>query len=149
MLRIVVSTVALVFGASLAGPLTSPASAQSAADLVKQAVAAQGGADALKKLQTISIKGEAKFWEPGQSFKPGGEPRFLGDATYAATADFANRTTRIDWDRDQKYPAPEKMKYTETSPRASATSPTTRAASRCPAFASRRRPARSCAVRRR
>ena len=114
MLRIVVSTVALVFGASLASPLVSPASAQSAADLVKQAVAAQGGADALKKLQTISIKGEAKFWEPGQSFKPGGEPRFLGDATYAATGDFANHTVSIAWDRDQKYPAPEKMKYTET-----------------------------------
>src|SRR3954451_7093737 len=110
MLRIVGSTLALVVGATLA----SPASAQSAADLVKQAVAAQGGAEALKSLQTISIKGEAKFWEPGQSFKPGGEPRFLGDATYAAAADSANRPTRIDWDRDQKYPAPEKMKYTET-----------------------------------
>ena len=109
MLRIVVSTVALVFTA-----LASSASAQSAADLVKQAVAAQGGADALKKLQTISIKGEAKFWEPGQSFKPGGEPRFLGDATYSATGDFANHTVRIEWDRDQKYAAPEKMKYTET-----------------------------------
>ena len=110
MLRIVASTTALVFGALLA----SPASAQSAAELVKQAVAAQGGAEALKALQTVSIKGEAKFWEPGQSFKPGGEPRFLGDATYATAADFANHTVRIDWDRDQKYPAPEKLKYTET-----------------------------------
>jgi glyoxylase-like metal-dependent hydrolase (beta-lactamase superfamily II) len=114
MLRIVVSTVALTFGALLTSPLLSPASAQSAADLVKQAVAAQGGADALKKLQTISIKGEAKFWEPGQSHKPGGEPRFLGDANYSANGDFANHTVRIEWDRDQKYPAPEKMKYTET-----------------------------------
>src|ERR1044071_4365935 len=110
MLRIVVSTVALMVGASLA----NPASAQSAADLVKKAVAAQGGVDALKKLQTISIKGEAKFWEPGQPFKPGGEPRFLGDATYSATGDFANHAVSIAWDRDQKYPAPEKMKYTET-----------------------------------
>src|SRR3954464_4897561 len=114
MLRIVVSTAALVFGASLASPLVGPASAQSAADLVKRAVAAQGGVDALKKLQTISIKGEAKFWEPGQSFKPGGEPRFLGDANYAATGDFANHTVRIEWDRDQKYPHPAvKMKYSE------------------------------------
>ena len=116
---------------------------------MKQAVAAQGGADALKKLQTISIKGEAKFWEPGQSFKPGGEPRFLGDATYSATGDFANHTVRIEWDRDQKYPAPEKMKYTETFAQGSATSPTRRAASRCPASGSPRRPARSCAARRR
>src|SRR5260221_4514059 len=111
MLRIVVSTVALVFGASLA----SPASAQSAADLVKQAVAAQGGAEALKALKTISIKGDAKFWEPGQAFKPGGEPRFLGDATYSATGDFATHTVRIDWDRDQKNPDPPvNLKYSET-----------------------------------
>ena len=99
-----------MFGAMLAGP----ASAQSAQDLVKQAVAAQGGADALKALKTIAIKGDAKFWEPGQSHKPGGEPRFLGDATYSATGDFTNHIVRIEWDRDQKYPAPEKIKYTET-----------------------------------
>ena len=99
-----------MFGAMLAGP----ASAQSAQELVKQAVAAQGGADALKALKTIAIKGDAKFWDPGQSHKPGGEPRFLGDATYSATGDFANHIVRIEWDRDQKYPAPEKLKYTET-----------------------------------
>src|SRR5204863_106817 len=108
--------VALLFGAMLASSaLTSPAAAQSASDLVKQAVAAQGGAEALKSLKTISIKGEAKFWEPGQAFKPGGEPRFLGDATYTAAGDFTTHTVRIDWDRDQKYPDPPvKMKYSET-----------------------------------
>src|SRR4051812_28907372 len=115
MLRVMTSGVALLFGAMLASSaLTSPAAAQSAQDLVKQAVAAQGGADALKALKTIAIKGEAKFWEPGQSFKPGGEPRFLGDATYTATGDFTNHVVRIDWDRDQKYPDPAaKMKYSE------------------------------------
>jgi glyoxylase-like metal-dependent hydrolase (beta-lactamase superfamily II) len=110
MIRIVASGLALMFGAMLAGP----ASAQSAQDLVKQAVAAQGGADALKALKTIAIKGDAKFWDPGQSHKPGGEARFLGDATYSATGDFTNHIVRIEWDRDQKYPAPEKIKYTET-----------------------------------
>ena len=110
MLRVIASGVALMFGAMLAGP----ASAQSAQDLVKQAVAAQGGAEALKALKTISIKGDAKFWEPGQSHKAGGEPRFLGDATYAVSSEFTTHTIRIDWDRDQKYPAPEKLKYSET-----------------------------------
>ena len=111
MLRLMTSGVALLFGAMLAGP----AAAQSAPDLVKQAVAAQGGAEALKALKTISIKGDAKFWEPGQSFKPGGEPRFLGDATYSATGDFTTHAVRIDWDRDQKYPDPAaKLKYSET-----------------------------------
>jgi len=108
--RLMMSGVALLCGAMLA----TPAAAQSAQDLVKQAVAAQGGADAIKALKTIAIKGEAKFWEPGQSFKPGGEPRFLGDATYAATGDFANHVVRIDWERDQKYPDPAvKLKYSE------------------------------------
>jgi len=78
-------------------------------------VAAQGGADALKALKTISIKGDAKYWEPGQSFKPGGDPRFLGDATYTVNGDFTTHTVRIDWDRDQKYPdPPAKLKYSET-----------------------------------
>ena len=113
--RLMTSSVALVFGALLAnGIAASPAAAQSAQDLVKNAVAAQGGADALKGLKTISIKGEAKFWEPGQAYKPGGEPRFLGDATYSATGDFTNHVVRIDWDRDQKYPDPAvKLKYSE------------------------------------
>jgi glyoxylase-like metal-dependent hydrolase (beta-lactamase superfamily II) len=91
-----------------------PALAQGSADsLVKQAIAAQGGAE-LRGLKGLAIKGDAKFWEPGQSFAAGGEPRFLGDATFAITWDLANGTARTVWDRDQKYPEPVKIKYTET-----------------------------------
>ena len=92
-----------------------PALAQGNGDnLVKQAVAAQGGADALRGLKGLAIKGDAKFWEPGQAFAAGGEPRFLGDATFAITWDLADGRVRTAWDRDQKYPDPVKMKYTET-----------------------------------
>jgi glyoxylase-like metal-dependent hydrolase (beta-lactamase superfamily II) len=93
-----------------------PAFAQnSASDLVRQAVAAEGGADALRGLKSLAVKGDAKFWEPGQSFAAGGEPRFLGDATFAITWDLAKGMARTDWDRDQKYPDPPiKLKYTET-----------------------------------
>jgi glyoxylase-like metal-dependent hydrolase (beta-lactamase superfamily II) len=92
-----------------------PAFAQnSAADLVKQAVAAEGGADALRGLKSLAVKGDAKFWEPGQSLAAGGEPRFLGDATFAITWDLAKGVARTDWDRDQKYPEPAiKLKYSE------------------------------------
>src|SRR5438105_11461090 len=91
-----------------------PASAQGNGDsLVKEAVAAQGGAE-LRGLKSIALKGDAKFWEPGQSFAAGGEPRFLGDATFAITWDLANGRARTFWDRDQKYPEPVKLKYTET-----------------------------------
>src|SRR5437867_9292715 len=91
-----------------------PASAQGSADLVKQAVAAEGGAE-LRMLKALAIKGDAKFWEPGQSLVAGAEPRFLGDATFAITWDLANGRARTAWDRDQKYPEPAvKIKYTET-----------------------------------
>ena len=88
--------------------------AQGAGDLVKQAVAAEGGAE-LRAVKGLAIKGDAKFWEPGQSFLAGAEPRFLGDATFTVTWDLANSRARTAWDRDQKYPEPPvKLKYTET-----------------------------------
>ena len=91
-----------------------PASAQESGNLVKQAVAAEGGAE-LRALKGLAIKGDARFWEPGQSFLAGAEPRFLGDATFAITWDLANGRASTAWDRDQKYPDPPvKMKYTET-----------------------------------
>ncbi len=38
----------------------------------------------------------------------------MGDATLTITWDLANSRARTVWDRDQKYPDPVKMKYTET-----------------------------------
>src|ERR1700688_1173537 len=75
-------------------------------NLVKQAVAAEGGADALRGVKGLAIKGDAKFWEPGQSFAPDGDPRFLGDATFTMTWDLASGSARTSWVRDQKYPDP-------------------------------------------
>src|SRR6202030_380166 len=91
-----------------------PASAQSGPlDLVKQGVEAQGGVDALRAIKTLVGKGDAKHWEPGQSHSVNGESRFLGDSTFTVAADVANRAVRADWDRDMKYPAVEKLKYSE------------------------------------
>lgn len=84
-----------------------------AGDLVKQAVAAQGGAE-LRGLKSLTMKGDAKFWEPGQALVAGGEPRFLGVAKFEVTWDLSGGRARTVWDRDQKYPDPVKMKYTET-----------------------------------
>jgi hypothetical protein len=93
-----------------------PASAQSGPlDLVKQGVEAQGGVEALRALKTVTAKAEAKHWEPGQSFSINGDSRFLGDATISFTADLAAGVVRADWDRDMKYPAVEKLKYSEIS----------------------------------
>jgi len=93
-----------------------PASAQSPTDLVKQAVDALGGADALRAVKTLVLKADAKHWEPGQSNSVNGESRFLGDSTLTTTVDYAAKdgaTVRFDWDRDMKYPAVEKLKYSE------------------------------------
>jgi hypothetical protein len=93
-----------------------PASAQSPTDLVKQAVDALGGADALRAVKSIVQKGDAKHWEPGQSYSVTGESRFLGDSTYTVTVDFGNKEgpiVRYDWDRAMQYPAVEHVKYSE------------------------------------
>ena len=100
---------AVLFGA--AG--LAPAQAQQGIDLVKEAVAAQGGADALRALKAVTIKAQAQHWEPGQSYMPDGEPRFLGTASIATTWDLAKDAARAEWSREMKYPAVETVKYTE------------------------------------
>ena len=86
-----------------------------ASDLVNQAVEAQGGAEALRGLARLELKGEARFWEPGQSQAAGGEARELGTATFETIWDLAKGMARTNWDRDQQYPPPAvKLNYTET-----------------------------------
>jgi glyoxylase-like metal-dependent hydrolase (beta-lactamase superfamily II) len=97
----------------LAATMIQPTSAQSPTELVQQAVAAQGGADALRGLKTLVIKGEAKHWEPGQSLRAGGEARFIGDSAFTVSADIPNQVIRIDWDRDMKYVAVERLQLSE------------------------------------
>jgi len=109
-MKYALSMVPLLLALSQQQPLSAQ---ESAGDLVKQAVAAQGGAE-LRGLKGLAITGDAKFWEPGQSFAAGGEPRFLGDATFTITWDLAQGRARTAWDRDHKYPEPVKLKYTET-----------------------------------
>jgi glyoxylase-like metal-dependent hydrolase (beta-lactamase superfamily II) len=97
----------------LATTMIGPAPAQSPTELVQQAVAAQGGADRLRGLKTIAIKGEAKHWEPGQSIRAGGEARFIGDSTFALQVDIPNQAARVDWDRDMKYVVVERLRFSE------------------------------------
>ena len=109
---------ALLLSASLCVALgqAQPASAQSPVDLVKQAVEAQGGADALRAIKTMITKSEVKHWEPGQSHSVKTESRFLGDSTLTTTTDYTAQggtVVRYDWDRDMKYPAVERIKYSE------------------------------------
>ena len=90
-----------------------PAQAQAPRELVNQAIAAEGGLDTLRGLKGLAIKADALHWEPGQSKAAGGEPRLLGTTTLTITWDLANGMARTEWDRDMKYPAVEKIKYTD------------------------------------
>jgi hypothetical protein len=60
-------------------------------DYIKQAIKASGGADALHNLRRLTIRGEAKHWEPGQSLVAGGEPRPLDDSKLAITWDLEKK----------------------------------------------------------
>jgi glyoxylase-like metal-dependent hydrolase (beta-lactamase superfamily II) len=81
--------------------------------LVNQAITAEGGADALRALKGVVIKADAQFYGPEQSETAGGPPRDYGTANITITWDLAKGMARTQLDRDQKYPAPEKLKYAE------------------------------------
>jgi glyoxylase-like metal-dependent hydrolase (beta-lactamase superfamily II) len=84
-------------------------------NLVTDAVNALGGADALRNLKAITITGEAKYWEPGQSKVAGKDPKHVEDVKFTVTRDLTGGRARTQWDRDHKYPDPALIiKYTET-----------------------------------
>ena len=65
---------------ALAMPLAAHAQSVAAVDVVKQAVAAVGGVQALRSVKGLSLKADVQFWEPQQSYVAGtGQPRFIGD----------------------------------------------------------------------
>ena len=80
---------------------------------VSRAVQAQGGADALAKVKTVSQKATVRQWEPEQSAVAGGEMRFANDSTVVSVTDVSARATRNDWVRNYQYPAPRSFTYTE------------------------------------
>ncbi len=82
-------------------------------ELIAQAVAAQGGAPALRALKLVWLKADAAHWDVGQTLVPGGEPRFLGNSTIEMVWDLANGQARSTWDRDKKYPFPRRDRFTE------------------------------------
>jgi glyoxylase-like metal-dependent hydrolase (beta-lactamase superfamily II) len=88
-----------------------PARAQ--ADLVAAAVTALGGEQAMRGLNSLLIQGEAKFWEPEESFAPAATPRFLGDATFTLSWQLALGWARFDWSRSMQYPTLKKFQYSE------------------------------------
>ena len=94
---------------ALAGCAAEPTKEQ---NLVNQAAQAIGG-ERWAAVQTVSVRGTVKQWEPEQSDVPGGEMRFANEASFETTADRMKRTTRTDWERKFVYPAPRTFKFSE------------------------------------
>jgi hypothetical protein len=92
---------------------SNSASAQSPTDLVQRAVNAQGGAEALRALKSLVIKGDGRQWVTGQAYRAAGEPRFVGESMFTVTADLAERRIRVDWDRELRLPTPSRGQFSE------------------------------------
>src|SRR5919106_6584681 len=93
---------------------THPSHAQgSAPELIRRAVSAQGGADALRAVQTLVIRGVGRQSVTGQAYRAVGEPRFVGESIFTVTADVARRSIRVDWDRELRLPTPSRAKFSE------------------------------------
>ena len=110
MKRILSLTLALVVGIAV-----QSAAAQSIApsQRVKDAIAAMGGADALRNLKTLSIKAAAKHWEPEQSYLPGGPARPLGASTLNIAWDLGQGMARTDHEHRMDYPFPGNETYSD------------------------------------
>ncbi len=67
----------------------------------------------MRSLNSLMIQGDAKHWEPEESFMAGGTARFLGDSTFTLAWQLALGWARIDWSRSMQYPAVEKVQYSE------------------------------------
>jgi glyoxylase-like metal-dependent hydrolase (beta-lactamase superfamily II) len=100
----------LLLSALLAG---SCATVPSSENLVNRAVDAMGGAEALARVKTLSVRGTMKQWEPEQSFAPGGEMRFANETTFEAAGDFSAGAMRIDWVKNFSYPSPRTFRFSE------------------------------------
>jgi glyoxylase-like metal-dependent hydrolase (beta-lactamase superfamily II) len=89
---------------------TTPSYAQ---DLLNNALAAMGGAEALTQVKTLVVKGTVRHWEPEQSMMPGGEMRHAADSTFEMAGDFTAHAIRVDWVKNFLYPSPRTFKFSE------------------------------------
>lgn len=74
-------------------------------DLIKQAIKAMGGTDALRSFKRVGITAEVTHWEPEESYVAGGEPRFVDHSRFTVTWDLEKGAARTDWDREIQFPA--------------------------------------------
>lgn len=94
-------------------PHQAGAQASGPVDLVKQALEAMGGIDAMRGLQGLAVKGTVRHWEPEESYVAGGPPVFTDHSTFTMIWDVKNGMARTDWDRAIQFPAVTHDVYSE------------------------------------
>jgi glyoxylase-like metal-dependent hydrolase (beta-lactamase superfamily II) len=82
-------------------------------DLIKQAVQAEGGAEALRNLKRMAIAADVQHWEPEQSYLTGGDARLLANSKLTIDWDIENGMARTEWNRNLIYPFGGPDKYTD------------------------------------
>ncbi len=87
-----------------AAPLVALAQNLAPVELVKQAVAATGGVEALRAVKGIMLKGDARHWEPQQSYVADVEPRLIGESKITITWDGEKNIDREGRRADVEYP---------------------------------------------
>lgn len=92
-----------------------PAVAQvsSPLNLVKQAVTAEGGVDALRKIKGLTLKGHVRHWEPEETYVADGDPKAVDRSSFTTVWDVEKRMARTEWDRAIEFPFPGRRRYTE------------------------------------
>jgi glyoxylase-like metal-dependent hydrolase (beta-lactamase superfamily II) len=93
--------------------MAQTASAQAPAPLVKRAIEAMGGVNALRSIKRLSITGEVRHWEPEESYIAGGEPKFVDNSTFTIAWDLEKGAARTDWDRAIQFPGNTHDVYSE------------------------------------
>lgn len=99
--------------ATLTAPIAAHAQSTSPTDAANRAVGAMGGAEALRSMNSLTLKADAQFWEPQQSYVADGEPRLIGSSKITFTWTNVNDASRTDWERKFEYPFVEEKKYSE------------------------------------
>src|SRR5262245_14883829 len=99
----VLASACWLFAASMCPAWGQPGSVgQGSAGLITAAVTALGGEQAMRGLNSLLIEGNAKHWEPEESFVAGAAPRFLGDSSFTLSWQLALGWARFDWIRSMQ-----------------------------------------------
>jgi hypothetical protein len=99
MKRVVVLALCSAFWAAPVSASAQTIGSSTGNDIVKRAVAAAGGEQALRALKAVKITGETKWWEPDQSLVTAGPAAFAGETKFTIVWDLVHGSARTSLDR--------------------------------------------------